>query len=1571
MEKKTTEDPTQSEDWEVAVDALVGQLEEPPVAATEDLIELEMELEDSAGDSDPTAPGAEEESVLVTLPPLVSGWDETTEVDLEVVEDGGATVAEPELGEVELGMVESGAAPDESKSAGDPAGAATEDFYAELEIEGEEPSWIEFTPPIDEADPPLPPSPMRTVAPVRFTVASEFKLESPVVGSPLPHMGPEWAAQIEQQRTRAQGEERAALEVLGSEWTLVEAERGEGWFERAIAGCEAEESRFVAALEETAASAAEARGDFAAAHDHFATALRSDRSNRTLTWGLFRTALRRGIAKPGELAPLIPPGEALSRRFAARLRLATGDAATAADLLSDAGDYLEVVMRARAEAALARPHLGATLEQLAEAAPHLELRGEALVQLAQWREAAGQPQEARRLFEKVAATLGDAASRVAFDCERLERLGEEGTREVERLRAQATSDPAAALPVRVAAARRLRKMGRSEEAADELEVVLAAEPCSWAVLCERIEVALDGNRLAEAAVVLARAARAFDLTGDSASTAALSGRAVQLYRRAHEERAACDEVAWLIERPLPPHTRLRLLARFAEHGELTGKWIAVLRELAESQPGDPEGWYRLARALSSSDAAAASLAYARALAIDPLHPGALFGLSLAEQCPPEMLRSAYEARLQNTADRPEAAVAARRLAAHPAAGGERALSAAEVAELVARLSAERDPIERLVAGVQLGDRLMALAQPAEAARCYGEARAAHSTSPLVFSALLGAVRQAGNWHQLRELGLEQLRAAGAPAERIAAYQLIGEAERFLSPASPLAYESILELAPNHPPTLRCQERSYLERGELGELGAIYEQLGRQAEDPEYGAELLLEAARLLEPRAEALLRSAADRAPSHRWASERALELGREDGAAAARRFEQFATRVRERPLEAAIGWMRAAELRSQNGEARDPLFELVRRATEAAPGYLTAARWQFEQGRRDHRLAEAEAGALTLAEQLHDLSARAEAWRWVGELAEARGAPDRAVAAFRAALELEPAHDATYQAVRRLLVRADDPALQAAVIEARLSVEREPTQRVGLLVELAENLRSRDRSQAKHWIREALRIAPDSAGPLELLAELHGADEEWVEAAALLEQRAQRETALPKLRDLLLRLSAIYARGLSDRTRAIATLRRVLVVDPEQRDAMAPLADLEEREENWRGALELHARLVELDPASPAQVARLQRIAWIQEMKLGDLASAHQGLRRSVEMNSGDLVLRANALEELGRFYERRGDGVSAQLQLGRATEVLRQLALQSGPEQATAYHGLFRIHNARKAFDEALVVAELLWAMGIANAEEQALLSRSAGTRSRPQAGFLSEALEPQLFPRLVSPGVRQLFLQLDPLLRRAHRLDPRRSGLLKEERQAAHHPLRRLADALAPCCGTREFELYVTRAQPMGWRVVLTDPVALVFGRELVEGVSEEEQLFQLAGALRLLGAQMAVPLHLSGEELAQLVAGMVRLYVPDFVPLGFAEEAVSAEAARLGKLLSRKQREQLGPFALECADPVADLRSLGRALRQSAARAGLIACGSIAAAMAALGRSGEGSDDLVRFALSEGFAIARRMAVSPGR
>jgi hypothetical protein len=207
-------------------------------------------------------------------------------------------------------------------------------------------------------------------------------------------------------------------------------------------------------------------------------------------------------------------------------------------------------------------------------------------------------------------------------------------------------------------------------------------------------------------------------------------------------------------------------------------------------------------------------------------------------------------------------------------------------------------------------------------------------------------------------------------------------------------------------------------------------------------------------------------------------------------------------------------------------------------------------------------------------------------------------------------------------------------------------------------------------------------------------------------------------------------------------------------------------------------------------------------------------------------------------------------------------------------------------------------------------------------------------------------------------------------------AGHPVRDLAAAIAADLGIADLDVYLSASQPTALAVELTDPISLVIGAHLANPDKPPQVRFAVGRALKLAVSYMAVPARLQMEELGVLLAAVIRQYDPTFAPPAVAIGAVADEQQKLGRLISKRLRDEVYPFATEISGMTFDHQALWRGVQHTGNRAGLIVSGSALAGLVVLLRVGNHKDiasgrgdpqieEFLRFAVSDEHCELRRL------
>ncbi|MDB4965306.1 MAG: hypothetical protein JWN44_995 [Myxococcales bacterium] len=1324
------------------------------------------------------------------------------------------------------------------------------------------------------------------------------------------------------------------------------------------------------------------------------------------------------------LLPVGPLRQALERRLGL-LRVRSGDVAGARPVLQAAaadGDRAALYDLAELERADGRlDEAVQALGRVIEVEPDVGRRADLLMTLGELSEKQGHTAQAAAAYQRAATEYPDDP-RAARALERTQAAGGDKESALHRHLAAAQRSPARAPMELTYAARLLRELGRIDEALARLTAALTASPTLGPAIDLAVELHLSEQRADEAAAVLGRAADAAD---EPALAQAWRMRAARMLLRAGRAGDALAMVRPIVLSDAPRATRWleqRILRAAEGQADALRDSLREEADTAEAAGDKPRAAalvYDLALLQLTDDEAIESLR--RVLAIDPLNGAA--AVEIAARLEPARraleLPIIYQARLQAADGRPEAVALGLRLGsslledARDPAEAARAFAEAsakapgysparEGLDRVARASdgtaAQLQALERELADadspelrfaidIALGERLERADQPDKAVERYRQALEARPNHPLGRQALERALQAAKNYSALADLALHDLKDAPDPQAKVAAYERLAfiDGELRGEPQSALlGWESIMEVDHAHHAAMRVLEKHYLEEQRWPELVALYEQMGLGASDPAFAVAVHIERARL-RPKLTGTDHSATELAAAidndyrlalfkdrrcrpalrHVYARARAgHDLQQEADTAAA-----LAEATPEDARTGAVMLTRSAEALVELDRADDARGR-YQTAVERLPTHVPAL-----IGLTDFALAKgdwttASHAAERAGHALRDHGGKARLLLVAGALAQDRLEDpeeriNRAQNLLRQSLVADPRSPEAFTRLERLLHDTRDFSALSELYQRRLDVETDGGKMTALHLMLARIARDelKDRDRARAELKAVLSQDPTHAEALQALADLQFEDGQWAEAAETLIKRARAEKSRGALKDIFFKLGIIYSEHLPDPKRAVASFTRVLQVTPDDIVALEHLSNLHLKEWEWKGALQATLRLASLERDQHKRIAHLHRVAKIYEEGFKDARHALAALRDALEIDPMYLT----SIGELAKFFDRQSDVQSMRVHLDRTAARVR-LKLDANPLEPEAYHALFKIFLWRRAPDRAAFSAGTLEWLGSSEADEKGMLARLTGRDNYPGSSLADPTLDETLFDARVPAGFRNLFRLLDEPLAKMFRADVKRLGVQRHEKlPRSGHALRDVANRIAADLGIRDFDLYVTAAHPTALVVELTDPLSIVIGNKVVEGAHEQELRFLLGRCFKMIQSHMALPMRLTPEDLGLLVGGIVRQFVPDFVPAGFEEAQIVAEAGRMSRIIPKKLHGELLPFALECASESLDLKQIGPSLVHTANRAGLLCCGLPMPALTAVRRLADDAQlrALLRFTVSDELAELRRV------
>jgi hypothetical protein len=271
----------------------------------------------------------------------------------------------------------------------------------------------------------------------------------------------------------------------------------------------------------------------------------------------------------------------------------------------------------------------------------------------------------------------------------------------------------------------------------------------------------------------------------------------------------------------------------------------------------------------------------------------------------------------------------------------------------------------------------------------------------------------------------------------------------------------------------------------------------------------------------------------------------------------------------------------------------------------------------------------------------------------------------------------------------------------------------------------------------------------------------------------------------------------------------------------------------------------------------------------------------------------------------------------------------------------------------------------LGAASPDERALHEASL---AKPPPVDLAQLKDSALVVAQGDDGaVRELLFAAAPELARALPTDMSggRGAVVKGD-----NPVRRVVSAIARAIGIAEPQLYLARSDAFVVQPVAGESPGVLVGGEVPKRFGPRQQRFLYTRALAHIRRGSHMLTGLPAARVAAVAAELVRLAAPpgtdlDRLPPG---EAPLGEA--LGHKIGPEARQRLAPLAEKAAAEFpTNWEPLVLGMRESAERAGLVACADPAAALGIVVTEVQGGVDkpevarLLRFSVSEAHLASR--------
>jgi len=267
--------------------------------------------------------------------------------------------------------------------------------------------------------------------------------------------------------------------------------------------------------------------------------------------------------------------------------------------------------------------------------------------------------------------------------------------------------------------------------------------------------------------------------------------------------------------------------------------------------------------------------------------------------------------------------------------------------------------------------------------------------------------------------------------------------------------------------------------------------------------------------------------------------------------------------------------------------------------------------------------------------------------------------AAFNDVLSLRANDTMAKEAIEELDVAAKNWSKFADKYVKEASASTDRSLATGLYVSAAEAYVrfAPDTNDAETYLRKALEIDAKNSKAAFHLARLLRRKERWADLATLLESRADVAPNVDEKVSALIALAELSRGELRTPERADAAVKRVLVVDPAQPQALRAVTDVLASTQNWPALIQTYQAA--LKARREEDLGMLLQIAMVLWKHIGDLDQAEEYFRRVRKLDPAHPA----ALDFYRAYYPTKGENQKL-LAMLRQVEKTARPRTDSGPQ-------------------------------------------------------------------------------------------------------------------------------------------------------------------------------------------------------------------------------------------------------------------------------------------------------------------
>jgi tetratricopeptide (TPR) repeat protein len=571
------------------------------------------------------------------------------------------------------------------------------------------------------------------------------------------------------------------------------------------------------------------------------------------------------------------------------------------------------------------------------------------------------------------------------------------------------------------------------------------------------------------------------------------------------------------------------------------------------------------------------------------------------------------------------------------------------------------------------------------------------------------------------------------------------------------------------------------------------------------------------------------------------------------------------------------------------------------------------------------------------ETEARTDVYYRLGSIKRKQGQARQAITNFEKALEIDPSHRPTLEAL--VGVYTDNKDWKQVVEYKRQILDNvmDGEERFVLLVEIGDVWADQDKNVGKaiEALEEALELKPENHQLLHKLVQHYQAANSWSKMIEMLERIAQLDPSSERKSKYFYTIAQLYRDKEENPDQAVEFFNQALDQDPTFLKAFEAINKILTQQKDWKGLERAYRKMlhrVTNKGQTDLEFSLWHGLGLIYRDRLGQPDAGVEAFKMSSRLKPEDMVER----QILAELYERNN-------QLDKAVAELQDV-LARDPMRVDPYQALYKLYMKAGQFDQAWCIAAALAFLNKADGEQRAFFEeRRPKGMLQFRARLDNDVWVRAIFHQEQDKILGKIFEMITPAARTAKLLQ------LKGARQLPDLPRKFLQD---PASTTVTFaksfffaaqvlnitppQLYVRNDVPGALTVAPMDPPSSVAGSSVLSGFTPQELMFLIGKHLTAYrGEHYLKTLFPSLSELKTLLFAAMKIVSPEFPLPPDIAAGVTPVAGELVKYMQPIQADGLRLVVKHFVDAgaKADIKRWMQTSDITAARAGFVLCGDL--------------------------------------